>query len=159
MNICVTEENIEQFGARKGITVELPFMQGLVYVVAGITGSITQTEPVVDETSGCCLPVSWRFGIHPLSGSCESSSIGCCTEMGSIAFPPLVVGTVEGVGFAEKGHFFQQKLFLDGTGAAGFLDGNTEVCLDLTIEQTKMTAAMERQLMERFLGPCPTTPD
>lgn len=162
MKICLTEKDLEQVSSGAwGFMIDLPFQQGQAYQVGSWSLGVYQDTPAVfvdTESHEHLLPVSVSALLIPLSGKCEVVDPPCCTAVDSLDIPAIVVGCGHGFGIAANPHFFQQKAFIWLCGAEAWDNSPPDLCLTAEIKQVKMTAAMERQLIESLIGPCPIVP-
>lgn len=159
MKICLTGSDLEEVRAGVwGFMIDLPFQQGQAYQVDSWSLGVYQDTPAIfvdTESRAHLLPVSVSASLIPLSGKCEVTDPPCCAVVDSLDIPAIVVGCGHGFGIATNSHFFQQKAFIWLCGVEAWNDPPPDLCLVAEIKQVKMTATMERQLIESLIGPCP----
>lgn len=159
MKICMTGSDLEQVTSGAwGFMIDLPFQQGQAYQISEWSLGIYQDTPAIfvdTENHEHPLPVSVSALLIPLAGKCEVADPPCCTTIDTLDVAPIVVGCAHGFGAITSSHFFQQKAFIQLCGAEAWDNSPPDLCLTVDIKQVKMTATMERQLIESLIGPCP----
>ena len=159
MKMCLTGSDLEEVSPGVfGFMIDLPFQQGQAYQIDAWSLGVYQDTPAIfvdTENHEHFLPVSVSALLIPLSGKCEVPNPPCCAAVDSLDIPAIVVGCGHGFGMAANTHFFQQKAFIWLCGVEAWSNSSPDLCLTVEIKQVKMTAAMERQLIESLIGPCP----
>lgn len=157
MRICTSDYD----ASTQGFLIDLPFQSGLAYRVTDWQLSASLEVPSVfeiSETESALVTHSVAARLIPLSGACslpESQAEACCAAVDSIALPPIMSGCTSARSSSVPPHFFQQRAFVSVCGGSLASDPPFNYCLLAEVEPIKMTPAMERQLLELVLGPCP----